>query len=623
MQPFIQDFGILFLVIVVISFFAKILKQPIIIGYILAGFIFSFFITDGSTQEQILLMAELGITFLLFLMGLEFDFNNLKYLGKDIFISTTIQSVIFFAVAFGVSSLLGFTSTQSIYLAIIFMFSSTLLVAKWLEDKKETSTLHGKIILGILIVQDVLAILILTVLNLLQETNALAIAFVPLKGLLLLLLAIIFVKYILNHLLKIAHRYPELLFVLSLGVCFLFVWVSPLLGYSTTIGAFIAGVTLANTEYKNDVLGRLKPLIIFFNLLFFVGLGFQITTNFNLQIISLIVLFFVLCFLVKPMIIYLTLKQRGYDLKTAFLVAVSLSQFSEFGIIIISAGVASGFVGGEIGAVAIILVVLSLLISSYFIKYDHQIYKFLEKYLHRIDHFFSKKELSAGSSGAMGYQIIFFGYYDLGKEFFSKLEGLGKKALVIENDRANIHLLKQEGIPYLYGSVSNPYFLDHLDLCEAEIVVSSVINADESKTIIKTVKEKSPKALTIVTAKSLKSSLELYDAGADYVIYPSYLNEQNVSVLLEDYTSDVNKIITKKINDLTRLKMRQERLRGTETMFNINDFMKSLSLKDTVKKVQGGAQSASELFHLDVLNFGTKKKQSGTSKKKEKIKLVN
>ena len=620
MQSFIQDFGILFLVIVAISFLAKLLKQPIIIGYILSGFIFSFFIAGGSsTEEQILLMAELGITFLLFLMGLEFDFQNLKYLGKDIFISTTIQSVIFFAVAFVLASLLGFTTTQSIYLAIIFMFSSTLLVAKWLEDKKETSTLHGKITLGILIVQDVLAILILTVLNLLQETNALAIAFVPLKGLLLLLLAIIFVKYILNHLLKIAYRYPELLFVLSLGVCFLFVWISPLLGYSTTIGAFIAGVTLANTEYKNDVLGRLKPLIIFFNLLFFVGLGFQITTDFNTQIISLIVLFFVLCFIIKPAVIYLTLKQRGYDLKTSFLVAVNLSQFSEFGIIIISAGIASGFVGGEIGAVAIILVVLSLLISSYFIKYDHQIYRFLEKYLHKIDHLFSKKELSGGGSGALGYQIIFFGYYDLGKEFFSKLEGLGKKALVIENDRANIHLLKQEGIPYLYGSVSNPYFLDHLDLCEAEIVVSSVINTDESKTIIKSVKEKSPKALIIVTAKGLKSSLELYDAGADYVIYPSYLNEQNVSVLLEDYTSDINKIITKKINDLTRLRMRQERLKGTETMFNINDFMRSLSIKDTVKKVQGGAQTASDILHLDVLNF-TKKKDSEVIKKKKERK---
>src|SRR3989344_2691958 len=620
MQSFIQDFGILFLVIVAISFLVKLLKQPIIIGYILSGFIFSFFIAGGSsTEEQILLMAELGITFLLFLMGLEFDFHNLKYLGKDIFISTTIQSALFFTIAYSLSYLLGFSFIQSAYLAILFMFSSTLLLAKYLEEKKKTAALHEKITLGILIVQDVLAILILTVLNLLQETSALSILFVPLKGLLLLFIAVIFVKYLLNHLLKMAHRYPELLFVFSLGVCFLFAWISPLLGYSTTIGAFIAGVTLANTEYKNDILSRLKPLIIFFNLLFFVGLGFQITTNFTIQIISLLILFFVLCFLVKPVLIYLTLKQRGYDLKTSCLVSLNLTQFSEFGIIITSAGIASGLVGAEIGAVAIILVVLSLLVSSYLIKYDQQLFKYLEKYLHRMDHLFSKKEVGGDSPHAQGSQIIFFGYYDLGKEFFSKLEGLGKKTLVIENDRANIHLLKQEGIPYLYGSVSNPYFLDHLDLHEAEIVVSSVINVDESKTIIKTVKGKSPKALIIVTAKGLKSSLELYDAGADYVIYPSYLNEQNVSVLLEDYTSDISKIITKKINDLTRLRMRQERLKGTETMFKINDFMRSLSIKDTVKKVQGGAQTASDILHLDVLNF-TKKKDSEVIKKKKERK---
>src|SRR3989338_6980645 len=505
MQSFIQDFGVLFLVIVVLSFLVKLLKQPIIIGYILAGFIFSFFIPGGSTENQILLMAELGITFLLFLMGLEFDFNNLKYLGKDIFIATTIQSIIFFALAFILALLFGFTSIQSIYLAIIFMFSSTLLVAKWLEDKKETSTLYGKITLGILIVQDLFAILILTVLNLLQETNALGILFVPLKGLLLLALAFVFVKYVLNHLLKAAHRYPELLFVLSLGVCFLFAWVSPLLGYSTTIGAFIAGVTLANTEYKNDVLGRLKPLIIFFNLLFFVGLGFQITTQFDVRLISLIILFFVLCFVLKPVVMYMTLRQRGYDLKTSFMVAMNLCQFSEFGIIIISAGMVSGLVGAEIGAVAIILVVLTLLVSSYFIKYDSKLFRYAEKYLRKMDVLFSKKEERVDMPNTTGYHIFFFGYYDLGIEFFARLQGLGKKTLVVENDRANLHLLRQEGIPYLYGSVSNPYFLDSLDLSGAEIVVSSIIDSDESKTIIKSVKEKSPKALIIVTAKSLKS----------------------------------------------------------------------------------------------------------------------
>ncbi len=578
MQSFILDFGLLFLVIVVISFLVKLIKQPIIIGYIISGFIFSFFIAGGGvTEEQILLMAELGITFLLFLMGLEFDFNNLKYLGKDIFISTTLQSLIFFALAFPLALLLGFSSKESAYLAILFMFSSTLLVTKWLEDKKETPTLHGKITLGILIVQDVFAILILTLLNVSQETGITDIFLVPLKGLVLLAVAFIFVKYILNHLLKMALRYPELLFVSSLGVCFLFVEISPLLGYSTTIGAFIAGVTLANTEYKNDVLGRLKPLIIFFNLLFFVGMGFQINTQLNLQTLVLILFFFLLCFCLKPLIIYLTLKLRGYGLKTSFLVAVNLSQFSEFGLIIISSAVLTGLVAVEVSAVAIILLVATFVLSSYFIKYDAVLFKHAEKFLKRIDAVFPVKHHLEGVKKIAGFQILFFGYYDLGKEFYSKMEVLGKKPLVVENDQANINLLKQEKVPYLYGSVSNPYFLEHLDFTNAEIVVSSLVDVGESKMIIKTIRDKNPSAAIIVTAKSLKNSLELYDAGADYVIYPSYLNEQNVSVLLEDYTSDINKIITKKINDINRLKMRQEKLKESERMFNINDFMKRLS----------------------------------------------
>jgi len=394
---------------------------------------------------------------------------------------------------------------------------------------------------------------------------------------LLILLAFLFVKYALNRLLKLAFRYPELLFVSSLGVCFLFVEISPLLGYSTSIGAFIAGVTLANTEYKNDILGRLKPLIIFFNLLFFVGMGFQINTPLHFQTIALILLFLILCFLLKPIVIYLTLKLRGYDLRTSFLTAVNLSQFSEFGLIIITSAVLSNLVPAKINAIAIILLVSTFVLSSYYIKYDTVLLKHSEKFLRKIDAFFPQKKVEGAAKNVAGFQILLFGYYDLGKEFFSKMELLGKKPLVVENDPANIQLLKKESIPYLYGSVSNPYFLEHLDFSNAEIVVSSMVDVDESKTIIKTIKEKNPASIIIVTAKNIKNSLELYDGGADYVIYPSYLNEQNVSVLLEDYTSDINKIITKKINDLARLKIRQEKMRESETMFNINEFMKRLS----------------------------------------------
>ena len=576
MYSFINDFAMLFLVVAAISLSVKLIKQPIIIGYIISGFIFSFFIGADAAGSQIMSMAELGITFLLFLMGLEFSLSSLKYLGKDIFIATSLQTIALFFVAFVLAKLLGFNTNESIYLAILFMFSSTLLVAKWVEDRKETSSLHGKMILGILVVQDIFAILILSILNLFRETGIEGIMLVPLKGFILAAIAFIFARYILNRLFRFALRYPELMFVLSLGICFLFVEISPLLGYSTSIGAFIAGITLANTEYKNDILGRLKPLIIFFNMLFFVGMGFQLDTDFAPKAVSLMIMFLVLCFIAKPVAVYLTLKLRGYDLRTAFKVALSLSQFSEFGMIIIFAGIAAGLVSAEIGPIAILLIVATMAISSYLIKYESLLFRYCENSLKKIDVIFKSKKNEEESKNLKGYNIIFFGYYDLGKEFFSKLEGRGKKILVIENDPQNIRILKNEKIPFVYGSIYNPYFLDRIDFNNVEIAVSSLVNAEDNKLIIKTIKRNNPKAIIIATAKSVSSSLELYDTGADYVIYPSYLNEQNVSVLLEDYTSDINRIISKKIEDVAKLKEKEERIKSANLVFDVNEFLKKL-----------------------------------------------
>ena len=409
-MAFIQDFGVLFVIIAAVCFIIKLLRQPIIVGYVLSGLIFSFIIdTNNLTGEQVVLLSELGITFLLFLLGLEFDLNNFKYLGKYIILATAFQSIILSLAIFWIPSLFGFGIRESTYLAILFIFSSTLLVAKWVEDKKEANTLAGKVILGILIMQDLLVIVIMTALNAFQETNPWNMLLVPVKGALLVLVALIFAKYILNYLLRFASRYAELMFVFSLSVCFFFVELAPRLGYSTAIGAFIGGVTLANTGYKYDIYSRLKPLIIFFNMLFFVGLGFQMTlSNFSANTLTLMLLFFILCFLIKPLVIYSTLRLHRYDLKTSFIAGLNLSQFSEFGIIIISSSVLSGIMPKEFLTIAIILVVASMLASSYIIKYDKQIFAYLEKYLKAIDRLFPGSNDIAESKKLSGYHVIFF-----------------------------------------------------------------------------------------------------------------------------------------------------------------------------------------------------------------------
>ncbi|MFH1682192.1 MAG: cation:proton antiporter [Candidatus Woesearchaeota archaeon] len=579
---FIQDFGILFLFIVFFSFAVKLIKQPIIVGYVLSGLFFSFIISDPSRSEQIIILSELGITFLLFLMGLEFDLKSLKYLGKDIVLATIWQSAILFAVAFGLGLAFGLGTMASVYIGILFMFSSTLLAAKWVDDKKETETLHGKIIFSTLIIQDILAIVALSFLSVAQESSLIKIIIAPITGLALLGMVFFFSKNILNRLLKVAVRFPELLFIFSLGVCFLFVEIAPLMGYSAAIGAFLAGITLANTLYKNDIYVRLKPLIIFFNMLFFVGLGFQMNVPLDLKFILLIAILCVLSLTLKPIVIYLTLKKRGYDLKTSFISGLTLAQESEFGVIIIAAGISNGLIGKEAAALAIISVIVTMVLSSYLIKYDKKIFNYFEPKMRKIDLLFKERSnpFQQDDKNSIDYNIIFFGYYNLGKEIFAKLSGMGKRILVVENDPANIKMLKNEGIDYIYNSISNPAFFERISFEKAELVVSSLIDLEENKLIIRQAKKSNSSSTVIVTAKNLRDSLELYEYEADYVIYPFYLNEQQVSVLVEDYTTDINKVINKKIRDITKLnEMHNRRAAATEnyTFLDIDSFFAHIS----------------------------------------------
>jgi Kef-type K+ transport system membrane component KefB/Trk K+ transport system NAD-binding subunit len=579
---FIQYFGILFLTIVVLSYFAKLLKQPIILGYIVSGILFSVFLSNDIVMAgQIKFMAEIGITFLLFLMGLEFDLKSMKFLGKDVFFSTFLQTIVFFIFGFLIVNFFPLGIKEKIYLTILFLFTSTLLIVKWLEDKKEISTLHGKLILGITIMQDIFAIIAITALELLKESSFLKLIMIPIEGIILFLIAFILSKYILNYFLKFASKFPELLFIFSLGICFFFVLISPYFGYSSTIGAFIAGVTIANTIYKNDISSKLKPLINFFNMLFFVGLGFQMDFFLRKEYFILIGIFVLASLTLKPFLTYLTLRYRGYDRKTSFISGINLTPASEFGIIIIAGGIISGVINKEIGSISIITVILSMMISSYIIKYDKKIYEIFKPLICRIDKKKLKKSLN--EEEIVNCNILFIGYYELGKEIYEKLKNMNKRILVIENNPQNIEILEKEKIPYVYNSISNPEFFEHIPFEKIELVISSLIDIQDNLMIIKKLKSKNPNATAIVNAKSLKDSLELYNHSADYVIYPRYINEQQVSVLLDDYTTDINKVLSKKIEDIAKLKDKENKYvnerENRSRLFEIDKFMSRLNRK--------------------------------------------
>lgn len=574
MVAFIQDFGILFITVVAISFIVKLLRQPIIVGYVLSGLLFSVYLASQThISEQIILLSQLGILFLLFLMGLEFDFKSFRNLGLDMIFVTVLQSVSFLIIGFALTLPFEFAFIERSYIAIVFMFSSTLLVAKWIEDKKENKTLHGKIILATLIIQDIIAIISLTILGVLQEDSLSGMLIAPLYGIGLAAIAIFASKFLLNKILAYASKLPELLFIFSIGVGFAFVELALLLGYTDTIGAFIGGVVLANTIYRVEIATKLRPLIIFFNLLFFVGLGFQMDLFVSKQSWMLAGLLTLASLILKPIFTYVTLRIRGYPIKVSFLTSLNLSSMSEFGIIIVASGITLGLVSQTILSIIILSAIASMILSSYMIKYDAELYKLCGSTLHAIDKLIVKDEI-ASEPVNLDAQVVFFGYYEFGKDILEQMKKKNKEIIVIEQDPYYIEQLKKEGISYLYSTVSDPDFFEHVHFDKVELIVSNLTDIEENRLILSHIKKQKPHIVAIVTAKNLKEALALYKIEADYVIYPTYVNEQQVSVLLEEYSTDISKVLDKKVNDISRFeKMLEQRKKEKNEFFDIDKLL--------------------------------------------------
>ena len=269
MENLFFDIGVVIIIATVFAYIAKSLKQPLIPAYILTGVILGPVLGLITNTDVITTLSEIGIAFLLFIVGLEMDIRKLKHVGMVASLGGIIQIVSVFTIAFIAALLLGFIVLESVYLALVIAFSSTMVVIKLLSDKKEIDTLHGKIIVGILLLQDIVAIMVLSVLATLSEFSFIVLSLSILKGLIALLIALAIGKYIFPKLFTFAAKSQELLFISAVSVSLLYSIFFNYLGFSIAIGAFVAGVSLANLPYNIEIIGKLRSLRDFFSVIFF------------------------------------------------------------------------------------------------------------------------------------------------------------------------------------------------------------------------------------------------------------------------------------------------------------------------------------------------------------------
>ncbi len=538
----------------VLAMVFKQFKQPLIIAYIITGFLAGPSLLNLIHEhEAFSSFSEIGIALLLFVIGLGLNVAVIKATGKPVFFAFLSVAIGIGFGTFFLSHMLGFTSIESLVLAVAFLFSSTIVVVKAISDKRQQNRLYSQIAIGILLVEDIIATLALVVLSAqaagIGLSSDLLILFA--KAFLLGISLIIFGGYVLPRVAGALASSQELLFISALawalGVASIFNWY----GFSIEVGALFAGVAIAHLPYAQEISTRLKPLRDFFIVLFFVELGQSLNFGNISEAIVPAILLSIVVMIVKPLTIMSSLGALGYTKQTGFKAAVHLSQISEFSIIFVVLAVSTGVVGEQLTAVITLTAIITIVLSTYMIKYDDRLYKRFSKQLS----FFERDTVKAELTDLHTYPLVLMGYRKGGYEFVRTFREMKKRYVVIDYDPEIIENLDHQHINHLYGDVTDLELLEELSLHKSELIVSTLGDVSANKMLAKYITARNEKAVFVCHADSLDDALSLYEHGASYVMLPHLIGSERINAFIRRNGSNNKAFDTyrqKHMNSLTQ-----------------------------------------------------------------------
>ena len=549
--------GLIIILATFMGYLAKLIKQPLIPSYIIAGVILGpLGLGLIHDEEAVKSLSEIGIAFLLFIVGLEIDLKKLKTVSAVSTFGGILQVALTFAAGFLTAIFLGFNQLTSIYVGLVVAFSSTMVVIKLLSDKEELDTLHGRIILGILIIQDLMVILALSLLTTFMNFSYIVLVSAIGKGLILLIISILVSKYILPPFFKFAAKSQELFGLLAISVCFAFAMLAHLTGFSIVIGAFIAGVGLASLPYNIDIIGRMMSLKDFFSTIFFISLGMQLVLIGTSMIIPLIALTLFVVFL-KPLIVMTLTTLFGYEKRTSFLTSMSLGQVSEFSLVMVTlAYYQFAHVTQEFFSMIVLLTVITITLTSYFIKHDNFIYLKISNSLKIFEKLSIDRKKLGYKRSDHKTQIVIFGCDRMGHIFLDALKKLHKAIKVVDFNPEIIDRLMKKKISCIYGDIMNTEILNSLKLENVKLVISTIPSETDNEFLIEHVKSKNIKIKIVVTSNHVQQAINLYESGADYVILPHVIGGKKVSGFLTSVVKgkkDLTEVRKKHLRELLNL----------------------------------------------------------------------
>lgn len=527
------------------------LKQPQIIGYILTGILVGpSLLNIVQSEDTVGVLAQFGITLLLFIIGLSLNPKVVREVGKAAFLTGTGQVLFTTIFGFGLVKLLGFGTTEAIFVAVALTFSSTIIVLKLLSDKKEQGRLYAKISIGFLLVQDIIATFALIFATTVgSESNGSDWVGLIVKGTLLASGLLLFSTKVLPRMTKIISGSTEYLFLFAIGWGFGVATLFAEIGFSLEVGALFAGVALASMSYAQEIATRLRPLRDFFIVLFFVALGSGLNLGSMFEVLPQAIILSAFVLIGNPLIVLTIMGLLGYTKKTSFKAGLTVAQISEFSLIFILLGSSVGSVTDRTVSLVTVVALITIAVSTYMIIYSDQLYQFFEKHLA----LFERRKEKQKEKAEYRYDALLLGYKNGGPEFIKVFKRMKKSYLVVDYDPTVVDHMEHAHVPHVYGDVTNTELLDEINIDKAKLIISTVTEHAINALIVRHIIKVNPKAVLICHADSPQDASELYGLGATYVLMPHYLGSEKISSFISRNgfrKSEFNKFREKHINYL-------------------------------------------------------------------------
>jgi Kef-type K+ transport system membrane component KefB len=515
-----------------IALLMRVIRQPLIIGHIITGIIVGPTVLHIIQSADTLgVFAKIGIALLLFIIGLGLNPQVIKEVGKVAGIVGCIQVALTTLFGWLAGLVLGLDRTESLFLGIALAFSSTIIILKLLSDKKEQGRLYGKITIGLLLVQDIMATVALFMINAIGDEglNLAQFAVLALMGLLIGGPLLYIGTKLLPKLHNLIAGSQEFLFLFAIGWGFGSAALFELAGFSIETGALFAGVALASLPYAQEISARLRPLRDFFVIVFFISLGSRLGFANLGSVVPGILLGLLVVVILKPLLVLGMMGVMGYTKRTSFKVAIAMGQVSEFSLVFVILGSEHGFVSDELVTVLTMVALISIAISTYLIMYADSLYTVMERHLN----LFERKRSHFERESREHFEMILFGYQKGGHEFVKLFKQLHKKYVVIDYDPEVVDMLAGHKVNYIYGDATDLELLGEIGLERARLIVSTITDHPTTCFLIKHLEKINPHAVVICHSDSPREAAELYELGASYVMIPHYIGSEKISAFIK------------------------------------------------------------------------------------------